>query len=66
MESQEKQILRYLQSGLSLTAYQALIKFDCFRLASRVNRLRNRGHDIKTKMKEIRTGKKIAQYYIEL
>ena len=61
-ESQEHQILEHLQNGLSLTPYQALIKFDCFRLASRINRLRNRGHNIETKIVELSNGKKIARY----
>ena len=63
-ESQEKRILEYLQSGRSLTQYQALVKFDCFRLASRVNRLRKNGHDIKTSMVELSNGKRIAKYDI--
>lgn len=62
MKSQEKRILEHLQSGRSLTQYQALVKFDCFRLASRINRLRNQGHEIKTTMKELTNGKTIAVY----
>jgi len=40
MESQEKQILNYLQNGNKLTAIDALNRFNCFRLASRINNLR--------------------------
>lgn len=63
--SQEKQILQHLQSGLSLTQYTALTKFNCFRLASRINRLRSEGHPIKTEMIEVSNGKRIAKYFIQ-
>lgn len=60
--SQEKQILLHLQSGLSLTQYQAVTKFNCFRLASRIHRLRKAGYPIKTDMIELSNNKRIAKY----
>lgn len=60
--SQEKQILEHLQSGLSLTQYQAVTKFNCFRLASRIHRLRATGYPIRTEMIELSNGKRIAKY----
>ena len=62
MESQNKQILNHLQSGLSITPVEALIKFGCFRLAARINFLRNKGHNIKTELKETPSGKSYALY----
>ena len=38
--SQEKLILNHLKQGHSLTALDALIKFDCLRLAARIHDLR--------------------------
>ena len=62
-ESQEKRILEYLQSGLSITQYQALTKFDCFRLSARIHRLKSKGYNIEKRMKKLSNGKRIAVYY---
>jgi len=64
-ESQEDLILEHLQNGRSLTQYQALVSFNCFRLSSRINRLRNRGYNIKTEMVELDNHKRIARYSLE-
>jgi len=61
-QSQENQILSYLQSGRSLTAMDALVKFGCWRLAARCFRLRQKGYNIKTKIEETKQGKLIARY----
>ena len=61
--SQEVRILEYLQKGYSLTAMGALNLFQCFRLASRINALKNQGHNIVSKMRvDPGTKKKYAQY----
>lgn len=39
--TQNEMILKYLQEGHSLTALEALEKFGCFRLASRINDIKN-------------------------
>lgn len=62
-ESQNQKILKYLQTGRSLTAMKALEKFHCFRLAARISDLIEQGHKIKSRL--IRTeysGKSIAEY----
>lgn len=64
-ESQNKMILEYLAHGNKLTTLQALELFGCFRLASRINDLRQAGHDIHTEMlKNEETGKRYAEYSI--
>jgi len=64
-ESQERQIIEYLQSGLSLTPWQAITKFSCMRLAARIYRLKNRdGYDIKSSWMETPGGKKVKRYYL--
>ena len=62
-KSQNKQILSHLNRGWKLTGLQALEKFDCFRLPSRIHELRSQGHDIRAKTITTNTGKRIAQYY---
>ena len=46
--TQNQQILSYLKSGKKLTPKDALKKFGCFRLSSRVFDLRRNGHAIIT------------------
>jgi len=61
-QSQENQILSYLQSGRSLTSMDALVKFGSWRLSARIFRLRQKGYNIKTKIEETKQGKLIARY----
>ena len=63
--SQNKQIADYLNKGKKLTTIDALNKFGCFRLASRINDLRNDGMNIKTKIIKLENKKQIAQYSIK-
>lgn len=61
--SQARQILEHLQEHKSISPLQALYQYGCFRLASRINELRELGYDIKTTM--IKTnGKRHANYTI--
>ena len=48
--SQSAMILNFLESGGSLTPIEALQKFSCFRLAARINDLREAGHEIQTEI----------------
>jgi hypothetical protein len=63
--SQNKQIADYLNKGKKLTTLDALNKFRCFRLASRINDLRNDGMNIKTKIIKLENKKQIAQYSLK-
>jgi hypothetical protein len=63
--SQNKQIADYLNKGKKLTTLDALSKFGCFRLASRINDLRNEGMNIVTKTIKLDNNKQIAQYSIK-
>jgi hypothetical protein len=62
--SQEDMTLEALQKG-DLTAIDALKKFGCFRLAARIYRLRQAGHNIKSTTKTTPNGKHIAVYTLE-
>ena len=46
--SQNANILARLQEGETISPIEALIDFRCFRLAARINDLRNAGHNIVT------------------
>ena len=63
--SQNKQIKSYLEKGKKLTTIDALNKFGCFRLASRINDLRNNGMNIVTKTIKLDNNKQVAQYSIK-
>jgi hypothetical protein len=63
--SQNKQIADYLNKGKKLTTIEALNKFGCFRLASRINDLRNDGMNITTKIIKLDNKKQVAQYSIK-
>ena len=60
--SQSAKVLYHLENYGSLTAIEALELFACFRLAARINDLKEAGHDIQMEMKNMKNGKKIAVY----
>ena len=64
MESQNKKIKAYLEEGNSITAIQALEKFQCFRLASRITDLKQSGVPIDSQFIEVDSGKKVKEYWI--
>jgi len=49
-ESQTKQLEKWLKSGKTISPLQALNQMGIYRLASRINELRDDGLDIKTKL----------------
>ena len=55
-------IAEWLEQGNSLTQMEALNRFQCFRLASRINDLRNRGLRIVTEKILTPSGKRVASY----
>ena len=63
-ESQNKQILDYLEIGNKITPLEALNNFGCFRLSSRIFDLRQKGHNIITHKKKV-DGKTFAEYSLQ-
>ena len=59
--TQTDAIRSFLLEGNSLTPLDALEKFGCFRLAARIDDLRQEGLDIET-IKERQNGKSYARY----
>ena len=64
--SQCAMIKAYLEEGKALTSLEALNMFGCFRLASRIHDLRDRGMNIVKTMVTGENGKRYAQYSIAL
>ena len=64
LNSQNAMILNFLESGRSLTPIEALEKFQCFRLAARMNDLRKKGYVIETEILKDDNGKSYASYSI--
>ena len=60
--SQSKQILKHLKTGRNISALGAIGLYGVFRLASRINDLRNEGHKIKTINATDINGKRYALY----
>lgn len=60
-QNQNDGILKFLKSGKSITAIDALTKFRCFRLAARIHDLREKGHDI-AKETIVKNGQHYAVY----
>jgi len=61
ISSQGHRILTHFRSGKTLTAYEALQRFGCLRLAARVKDLKDDGYDIRSALVEI-DGKRVAKY----
>ena len=64
MKTQNERILAHLQKGRKITQLEALNKFDCFRLASRISDLRADGHPIESETIETKSGKHVARYFM--
>ena len=65
MDSQNNQIKQHLQSGKTLTALQALRKFNCLRLSGRIYDLNKQGLNIHSEMVTV-SGKRVAQYSLKM
>ena len=65
--SQELEILRRLESGVTLTPIDALAdpEIRSFRLAARIDSLRKSGHDIETVPVHTGTGRTVAGYRLK-
>lgn len=60
--TQNEAILAHLQSGASLTSLEALQRFQCFRLASRIHDLRKAGYDVSERSIRVPSGKIVSEY----
>lgn len=60
--SQKEEILDYLKQGKRLTVLKAIKKFGCYALSQRIGELKEAGHPIRSKMIEVESGKRVAEY----
>ena len=61
--SQNDRILDWLQKGKTLTPLEALNRFDCFRLAARINDLRAEGYPIHSEIVRYKDSR-YARYWL--
>jgi hypothetical protein len=64
MKSQNERILNYLLNGGSLTPLEALKKFDCLALSSRISNIRDLGYKVKSEPVVLKSGKWVSRYSI--
>ena len=64
LANQKLAILNYMYAGKTITQLEALDKFGCMRLASRIRDLRDEGHIIRTDLKS-NGEKRWAEYTLE-
>ncbi|MBO7314233.1 MAG: helix-turn-helix domain-containing protein [Alistipes sp.] len=62
VRSQNRRILAHLQQGGSITGIEALTKFGCFRLPSRICDIRKMGHAIASEFVKLPNGKRVKRY----
>lgn len=65
-KTQREEIAKYLKSGKSLTALEALNKFGCMRLGARIWELKKEGrqiHKYTTRVGRGEEAKRVACYY---
>lgn len=62
--TQKENILIHLQQGLPLTQLQALSSYRCMRLAAVIHKLKRDGHKIEMRLKYIRKGVHVAEYFM--
>jgi hypothetical protein len=61
--TQNEQIAEYLKQGNRITALEALSRFRCLRLASRVSELKEKGYNIQSETIHD-NGKHYSEYYL--
>ena len=59
---QKEQIRSYLNKGKTITSLEALDILKCFRLASRINELKQEGYPVTKQMIRLDSGKYVAEY----
>lgn len=63
-ESQNKKIKAWLEQGHVINGMTALEQFQCFRLPSRINDLKQSGMTIESQFIKLDNGKRVKEYWI--
>lgn len=61
--SQKEMIRDHLKTHGSITPLTALEKYGCMRLGARIGELKKDGFPVTSTMKELPSGKRVAEYY---
>jgi hypothetical protein len=64
-ETVSYEILMLLKQGVRLTPIEALNRCACFSLSQRIGELKRMGWPIRTELKQIRPGTRVAEYHLE-
>lgn len=65
ISTQRLKILSHLQEGEPITSLDALERFGCMRLASRISELKNKGLPIKSRFIRTEKGKQVKEYWLD-
>lgn len=65
ISTQRLKILSHLKDGEHITSLDALERFGCMRLASRISELKNKGLPIKSRFIRTEKGKQVKEYWLE-
>ncbi|MDO9509070.1 MAG: helix-turn-helix domain-containing protein [Thermovirgaceae bacterium] len=65
ISNQRFKILSFLQDGQTITSLDALDRFGCMRLASRISELRRKGIPIRSRFIKTENGKQVKEYWLE-
>ena len=60
--SQKSEILKHLEAGNTITPFEALKLYSCFRLGGVIFRLKDEGYNITTKLVSNHSGNPYARY----
>lgn len=63
-KNQRRLVLEHLESGKSLTSLEALTRFGCLRLASRIAELKKMGFPVGKEMVLVESGAHVAKYFL--
>jgi len=65
ISTQRLKILSHLQDGEHITSLDALERYGCMRLASRISELKRKGFPIRSRFIRTEKGKQVKEYWLE-
>ncbi len=65
ISTQRFKILSHLKDGEPITSLDALQRYGCMRLASRISELKRKGIPIKSRFIKTKKGKQVKEYWLE-
>lgn len=65
METQNKKVLRYMKKHGSITAREAMLSMEIYRLGARIWDLRHEGYEIVSAFETSKTGRRYKRYMLK-